>query len=238
LIPRQRDGRGCRLADESAVPTVRNPISTALCIAAVGVIAALFFFARPQYRDPYPGRTIDLSGYPAPARGWTWQDGQPGYRFGEQEQDWNIAQLKPAELARTRATATRLGMSDLRPLSVERYAKHRLGMIVAATSRSGRTCLGFALPERGTSFVCPRNAAAFVAVVPNESGAFLFGIARADVKRVTVRQPGDPPQPVYGGRGAWGTFIVTLAGERARLDIGGRHVAVALTRERLLRVAG
>ena len=47
-----------------------------------------------------------------------------------------------------------------------------------------------------------------------------------------------PRGGVYGGRGAWGTFIVTLAGERARLDIGGRHVVVALTRERLLRVAG
>jgi len=220
------------------VSAVRYPISTVLCIAAIGTIAALFVFARPQYYEPHPGKTIDLSGYPAPAHGWTWQDGQPGYRFGEKEQDWNLAQLKPAELAPVRAAAARLGMRNVLPLTVERYGEHRVGMIVAATSRSGRTCLGFVLPERGTSFACPRNAAGFVAVVPNDSGAFLFGIARADVKRVTVRQPGNPAQPVYGGKGAWGTFMVTLAGRGARLDIGGRHLGVSLRRERLLRVAG
>ena len=222
----------------AAVPVVRNPVSTALCIAAVGVIAALFVFARPQYHDPYPGRTIDLSAYAPPAHRWTWHDGQPGYRFGEREEDWNIARLKPAELAPLRAAAARLGMRNVLPLTVERYARHSLGMIVAATSRSGRTCVGFALPERGSSFACPRDAAAFVAVVPNDSGAFLFGIARADVKRVTVHQPGHPTMQVYGGGGAWGTFTVTLAGERAKLDLGGRRLNVSLRRERLLRVAG
>ena len=128
-------------------------------------------------------------------------------------------------------------MHNVLPLEVERYSVHRLGMIVAATSRSGQTCLGFVLPDRGSSFSCPRVAAAFVAVVPNDSGAFLFGIARADVKSLTVGQAGNPPQ-VYGGKGAWGTFTVTLAGKRARLDVGDTHLGVSLTRERLLRVAG
>ena len=102
------------------VSAVRYPISTVLCIAAIGTIAALFVFARPQYYEPHPGKTIDLSGYPAPAHGWTWQDGQPGYRFGEKEQDWNLAQLKPAELAPVRAAAARLGMRNVLPLTVER----------------------------------------------------------------------------------------------------------------------
>src|SRR5439155_12703486 len=90
---------------DAPVTAVRYPASTALCIAAICAIAALLVFARPQYHDPSPGRVIDLSGYPAPARGWTWQDGQPGYRFGQKEQDWNLAQLKPAELAPVRAAA-------------------------------------------------------------------------------------------------------------------------------------
>ena len=47
------------------VSAIRYPISTALCIAAIGAIAALFVLARPQYH-PQSGKTIDLSGYAPP----------------------------------------------------------------------------------------------------------------------------------------------------------------------------
>jgi hypothetical protein len=55
-------------ADESAVPTVRNPISTALCIALVGTIAALFFLSLPQRQAKHSGRPTNLPHQPARER--------------------------------------------------------------------------------------------------------------------------------------------------------------------------
>jgi hypothetical protein len=220
---------------------VRYPLSSLLIALMLATIAAIFVFARPEYHEPrFPGeRTIDLSAFPAAASGWTWAGGQPGYRFGQREEDWNMSQLKPRELEPLRAVAQRLGMHDVRPLAVERYAPHRLAMIVAATNGASRTCLGFALPERPISFACPHDAAAFVAIVPNPSGAFVFGIVRGEVRSVTVQQPGEPSFGELLGPGAWGTFAVTLAGRQAQLNVGGRQTRLMLAGSpRLLRVAG
>jgi hypothetical protein len=201
------------------VSAVRYPISTVLCIAAMGTIAALFVFARPQYHETSPGKTIDLSGYAPPSHDWTWQGGQPGFRFGEKEEDWNIAQLRPQELGPLRAAAARAGVvpESVRPLEVERYAPHRLSLIAAGTGSSGGTCLGFALPQSEGSFFCPdrlARKAAFVLTVPYgpPDGVFLSGIARADVTSVVVHEAGTPPSRVYSRSesGAWGTFFVTL----------------------------
>ena len=252
----------------SAVSAVRFPISTAICIAAVGAIAALFFFARPQYHDPYPGKTIDLSGYAPPAHDWTWQDGQPGFRFGEKEEDWNITQLRPKELEPLRAAAARAGVApeSVLPLEVERYSPHRLSMIAAGTGSTGATCLGFALPRAEGSFFCPdrlARKAAFVLTVPfgRPGGVFLSGIARADVTSVVVHEAGRAPMRVYSRResGAWGTFFVTLGSgpvknavgaviaepRGARLDffaggkrLGSLPIAFAAAREQLSAVPG
>jgi hypothetical protein len=219
---------------------LRHPLSSLIVATALAATAAVFMFIRPQYQPPSAGRSIDLSGFARPDHGWTWKDAQPGYRFGVRDDDWNMSNLRPAELAPLQRVAHRLGMRDVRPLTAERYAPHRLGLIVAATNRVGRTCLGFALPERPSSFVCPRDAAAFVAVVPNPSGAFVFGIARADVATVNVQQGGGPPSGVFGINCCWGTFDVTLGGRRAQLNVDSRRVQLQLgaAAPYLLRVAG
>ncbi len=211
------------------VSAVRYPISTVICTAAVGVIAALFFFARPEYHNAYPGKTIDLREYAPPAHDWTWQGGQPGFRFGEKEEDWNIAQLRPKELGPLRAAAARAGVvpGSVRPLEVERYAPHRLSLIVSGTGSSGGTCLGFALPRAAVSFLCPdrlAHRAAFVLTVPygRPDGVFLSGIARADVTSVVVHEAGSAPMRVYSRpeSGAWGTFFVTLGSGPVKNAVG------------------
>lgn len=220
---------------------LRHPLALMIVAGALAAMAAVFSFVRPQYQAPdYGGRTIDLSGFPAPAHGWTWKNGQPGYRFGVREEDWNMSNLRPSELVPLQRVAQRLGMRDVRPLTAQRYAPHRLGIMAAATNRAGKTCLGFALPERPISFACPRDAAAYIAVVPNQTGAFVFGIARADVRSVKVQQAGMARLAVFGGRGNWGVFGITLSGSRAQLNVGGRRVHFRLdaSSPRLLRVAG
>jgi hypothetical protein len=232
------DARG---ADAKEVLQLRHPLALMIVAGALAAMAAVFSFIRPQYQAPdYGGRTIDLSGFPPPAHGWTWKDGQPGYRFGVREEDWNMSNLQPSELVPLQRAAQRLGLRDVRPLTAQRYAPHRLGIMVAATNRADQTCLGFALPERAISFACPRDAAAFVAVVPNSTGAFIFGIARADGRSVTVQQAGMPPQATFGGHGNWGVFSVTLGGRQAQLNVGGRRVQLQLdaSSPQLLRVAG
>jgi len=221
---------------------LRHSLAALIVSFALVAIGGVFLFARPHYGDPRSAgaRTIDLTGFARPDQGWSWKRGQPGYRFGVREEDWNQSNLRPAELAAVERVARRLGLRTVRPLIAERYGPHRLGMIVAATGRAGRTCLGFALPERAPWFACPRDAAAFVAVVPNHTGAFMFGIARADVASVNVQQGGRQPAGVFGIDCCWGTFSITLAGRHALMSVGRRRVPLALDAASpyLLRVAG
>jgi hypothetical protein len=244
------------------VLALRHPAASLVVALALAVTAGVFAFARPQYHEPrFAGeRTIDLSAFPPAARGWTWAKGRPGYRFGEREQDWNIAQLTPADLA----SADRPGMTDIRPLNVMRL-QEGLVLIVSASDSRGRLCLGFKLPISTPRFFCPPALAAqkaFVLAVPygpSPDGLFLSGIVRADVGAVVWHQLGMTAQRIYAGKrsGAWGTFNLTTAGgpvigpdgkpiataHDMRLDFASRYGLVASVplrfgsaRERLIEV--
>src|SRR5207248_9516095 len=131
-------------------------LSISIVLAAFAATGAVFAFARPEYHPPYRGRQVSLARFEAPAERWTWEDGQPGFRFGDHEADWNISQLRPSELARASAAASRFGVDPLsvRPLHAQRLAPHDLLVLVSGSGRSGKTCLGAVVPRRPVEFVC------------------------------------------------------------------------------------
>jgi hypothetical protein len=219
----------------------RYPIPICVLLAAFAAIAAVFLFARPQYlpKDEGTEVKIDLSKYPPAADGWRWADGQPGFRFGEDEEAWNVSKVKPAELAAVRPAARRNGVapSSLRVVDSIRLGPRDLSLLVAGTNAADKTCLSFVAPSK-TSFYCPpklHDQSAFVLVstrpafegdATNAQPTFLTGIVRADVKRVVVDQPQDWPNTgIYDReRGSpWGTFELSLA--------SGRNIDVTILRE-------
>jgi hypothetical protein len=231
------------------VPLVaRHPISSAVVLCAMAAITGVFLFARPQYHPANQGGLvkIDLTKYPAPAEGWQWTDGQPGFRFGEEEDKWNISQVRPAELAPARAAAGRWGVSpgSVRLLDAIRLAPGDLSMIVAGTDAADHTCIGFVRPSQAPSFSCPGHLgpqSAFVLVTtrgPFEADGrtvhptFLTGVARGDVTRIVVDQP-----PEWANAGVydreqgslWGTFELSL-GDSRRILVSVFREGGAVTR--------
>ena len=216
-------------------------------LAALAATAAVFLFARPEYRSPNEGSLveIDLSKYPPAAEGWRWADGQPGFRFGEDEEKWNPSEIRAVELEPARAAARRWGVSPdtVRLLAALRLGPGDLSMIVAGTNAAEHTCLGFVRPKDPVSFYCPDRLgpqSAFVVVTtrgPFESGGstthptFLTGVARADVTRVVVDQPPEWPNGVVYDRkqgSLWGTFELSLSDSRnIRVKVYGEHGLVA-----------
>ena len=75
---------------------VRYRLSISIVLVAFAATGAVFVFARPEYRPPSGGRQVSLAKFGAPAEGWKWADGQPGFRFGDREADWNISLLRPS----------------------------------------------------------------------------------------------------------------------------------------------
>src|SRR5205814_10500824 len=124
-------------------------IAISLFIATVAETSAVYAFARHEYHPPYRGRQVSLAKFEPPAERWTWEDGQPGFRFGDHEADWNISQLRPSELARVSAAASRFGVDpqSVRPLHAQRLAPHDLLVLVSGSGRSGKTCLGAVVPR-------------------------------------------------------------------------------------------
>ena len=124
---------------------------------ALAAVATVFVFFRPAYHPKGEGSLIkvDWSLYPPPAGGWTWADGQPGFRFGEHEDQWNFSGVQAAELAPARAAARRWGVApaSVRLLNAVRLGPHDLSMVVAGTNAADRTCIGFVrrTSRRGTS---------------------------------------------------------------------------------------
>lgn len=225
----------------------RHPISSASVLTALAATAAVFLFARPQYHSPGEDSQVklDLSKYPPAAEGWRWANGQPGFRFGEDEEKWNPSGVRPAELAPARTAAARWGAApdSVRLLAALRLGPRDLSMIVAGTNAADRTCLGFVEPNDPTVFYCPNRLgpqSAFVLVTtrgPFESEGrtthptFLTGIARADVTRVVVDQPPDSPNTVVYERergSLWGTFELSLSDSRdIRVMVYGEHGLIA-----------
>jgi hypothetical protein len=160
---------------------------------------------------------------PPPTSVWTWPGQAPGFEFGRAELAWNVAQLLPQELAGIRRLAAGVGIvpGSVKPLSAIRLGPHDLSVLVAGADHSGRTCLGMGLAHQ-TTFTCSPKGAGYVVAAPRPRRSayplFLLGIARGDVTRVTVtqhEQRGNFTKQVYDRAGqTWGTFTLTLAGDR------------------------
>jgi hypothetical protein len=191
---------------------LRYPVSTTILLAALAATAAVFVFARPQYRDPFPGQEFDLSYAKAPASGWTWPDGTPGFRFGQDEEAWNDAKVDSDDLSGARSAAARAGVEpdSLRVLSATRTRGGDLFVLLAGSGPSGRTCLGAVAPRVPPVFSCRLDRqVAFVLAAPRSRELYLLGVARADVERVTLTMPGLLHSTLYSRRAGlqwWGAF--------------------------------
>jgi hypothetical protein len=173
--------------------------------AALVATAIVFTFFRPQFHPKGEGSLlkVDMSRYPSPSEGWTWPGGQPGFRFGVHEEEWNLSGVQGAELAPARAAARRWGVApeSVRLIDAIRLGPHDLNMIVAGTNAADHTCIGFVTPDAPAEYFCPnrlRSVSALLFLVKGTPSrfegqtlvpAFLMGIDRAEVKRLTVDQP-------------------------------------------------
>jgi hypothetical protein len=186
----------------------RHWVPTVIVGAALAATAVVFVFFRPAYHRPSQGDQIkiDMSRYPAPSDGWTWPDGQPGFRFGEHEEEWNdFFQVRAAELAPARAAARRWGVDpgSVRYLDSIRIGPGDLNMIVVGTNAADRTCIGFVSHENPVEYYCPDRLAFQSGLLLLVKGqpfdlngqtfqpAWLMGVQRADVERIVVDQPFD-----------------------------------------------
>ena len=215
----------------------QHRVAVAIVAAAYAAVGAVFLLARPEYHRPAQGKALVFPEAPAPARGWSWLDGTPGFHFGDHGGSWNISRLEPSEVATARKAARSAGVApaSLGVLQVSRTRlKGRPQVLLAGADASGRTCIG-AQPHRGpASFTCPPKLDGKIAIVLAEAsprykdsyGMFLTGVVRADVMRVTVKAPGSSyadargAEPVVRELGAqtvyrrgtpswWGTFVGT-----------------------------
>jgi len=220
---------------------VQHRLAVAIVGVAVLATTGVFVFARPEYRPPgsQNGKALVFSDAKPPAHGWDWADGTPGFHFGDHNDEWNISQVRPRELASVRAAARRAGVSvsSLGVLQAMRTQMHvRPSVLVAGADAAGRTCIGAQLHHGAASFVCPPSLDGVVGVVVAEAspasgaghGMFLTGVARADVTRVTVSTPGSTytdmrsgkpvirpfgPQTAYvrAHSSWWGTLLMTTS---------------------------
>ena len=213
---------------------LQHRFALGLVILAVVATAGFFVFARPEYRDPAPGNALVFNEAEAPAHGWTWRDGTPGFHFGEHRGEWNISHLLPRELA------SPPGLRNVGVLQVSRTSPTgRPHALLAGTNAAGRTCLAVQLHRGPVSALCPPELDRKVGLVVADASSwtehghsmFLMGIARADVTRVTIETPGATyvdhtgSKPVVRPFGAqtvytrgpgswWGTFAYTTSQPR------------------------
>src|SRR2546423_2458644 len=140
---------------------LRYRLSLAIVFGGLAGTMAVFTFARPQYHDPFPGQQFDLSYVERPvaaagAAGWRWPRGTPGFRFGQDEEAWNDAKLRPADLSGARSAAVRAGVApdSLRVLSAQRDRRGDVFAFVAGSDTRGKTCGGTVVPATPVSFSC------------------------------------------------------------------------------------
>lgn len=243
------------------MPLLRaHPAPLAIVLAAFAAVAWVFLFARPESRPPNgDGHPVYGTAYQAPVSGWTWRGGLPGEMADGDAADYLLGRPNHADLAPARRAAARAGVdpASVRPLRVAHYGRgpHGFAAILAGRGADGRTCLGFVVPGRGASFLCPQRQEAFVIAtalpvqhssVGDGYGMFLLGIASGEVRRASVREhvvitdwrSGSPhivrkrlSQGVYDKRGGWwGTFADTLNGDRpwqADVVLRGEHGRLA-----------
>jgi len=207
----------------------RHPAPVAVVAAALAATALVFGFFRPEYRPEGEGGRVevDWTRYPPASEGWTWAGGQPGFRFGQHEDEWNFSGVQGAELAPARAAARRWGVApaSVRLLDAIRLGPHDLSLVVAGTNAANHTCLGFVTPREPVEYFCPprlRPQSGLVLAVSRtwatggavRHPAWLIGVSRGDVARVTVDQPpdwnGETVLDTANGS-YWGTWVLSLA---------------------------
>ena len=213
----------------------RHWAPSAIVGAALAATALVFLFFRPAYHPKGENSLlkVDMSRYPAASDGWTWADGQPGFRFGEHEDEWNLGQVQAGELAPARGAARRWGVApaSVRLVDAIRLGPDDLNLIVAGTDASDHTCLGFVIRGERVEFFCSGRLAdisAFLLVLrpayaSDGDALFVEGIPDGDVTKVVVDAPPEwPNAAVYdrrpGGGSYWGTFGASLASAHA-LDV-------------------
>jgi len=210
----------------------RHPAAVAVVAAALAATAVVFGFFRPGYhpKGESGGVKVDWTRYPPASEGWTWAAGQPGFRFGEHEEEWNFSGVRAAELAPARAAARRSGVApaSVRLLGAIRLGRNDLNMIVAGTDAADETCIGFVTPNQPVKYLCPPRldaASGFVFAVSRtwtidgvaRHPAWLVGIARSDVDRLAVDQPSDWNDETVldsADHSYWGTWVLSLADSR------------------------
>jgi len=214
-------------ADALAVGLVsRHQAPAAVVPAVLAATVVVFTFFRPDYHSKGEDSLVkvDWSLYPPASSGWTWTGGQPGFRYGEHEEEWNdFFQVQAAELAPARAAARRWGVDpkSVRYLDSIRIGPGDLNMIVAGTNAADHTCIGFVTPDNPVDFYCPdrlESQSGLLLLVkgwPYEfegqtfQSAWLMGIQRADVERIVVDQPFDSNRQTMG-YSYWGAWDLSL----------------------------
>jgi hypothetical protein len=179
---------------------------------------------------------------PSARPGWEWS-GVPGYRFGHDEQRWNLSRIRADDLGGLDAAFRSAGarVDDVRVLAAVQPITGRFAAIAAAGGRRDARCLGFLLDSGVATARCSSHGEA--APPNNEAVAYLVlahmgpqpgivGVVDGSVRRVELAS-GHTKLLVYPSASSanWGTFS-TAFGSSFRL--GGK----AVTSERLLLTTG
>jgi hypothetical protein len=208
----------------------RHPAAVGVLATALAATAVVFGFFRPEYRPTGEDSLVkvNMSRYPASSDGWAWAGGQPGFRFGEHEEEWNFSGVQGGELAPARAAARRWGIApaSVRLLEAIRLGPGDLNMVVAGTNAADETCLGVVQHDGPADYYCPdrlRSQSALLMLTRGDplhangltyEPAWVTGIERSDVRRITVDQPPDWNEVgVFdrpSGHSYWGTWELSL----------------------------
>lgn len=204
---------------------LQHRVAVGIVAVAALATAAVFTFARPEYRPPNHGGVSGELKFPeavGPTDGWRWTDPTPGFHLGEDRDRWNISLLKPREIP-----------SGAGILASARFSQSRRPQLIY----SKRGCIGIQLTTGLRRRLCPPHAEAVVLLYGGAPSVtrggllyplFVTGIARSDVARVTVNAPRQTyvdargatpvvrkmgPQVVYDANAHmwWGTFMLSTS---------------------------
>jgi hypothetical protein len=193
---------------------LRHRVSVLVVVIGVVATVGVFTFAKPEYRGPGSGAhdVKPLAYVHLPVRGWSWEDGLPGYRFGHDESRWNASRLLWADLAPLRYAARRshVDPQSLRVLDDGRLApRARPFVLVSGRGAGGETCIGAQPGDGPARFVCPpelRDDLAILVVSARPRFAtgdypiYLDGVVSARVTKATLATRGAVETFVRGGK--------------------------------------
>jgi hypothetical protein len=193
-------------------------VSLSLVLVALVATIGVFTFAKPAYHGPRCdgcGKAIHFAGASPPVNGWLWADPTPGFHLGEYHDQWKLAMPYVPNLPAGAGLLTALR---------DKPGGHAEALYVP---RNG--CIGVQLFDGSRTTLCRPHASAIFVVDalpsfrPGQWNAFVVGVARSDVTKITVQARGAtedvyrhgthherplPPQVVYDRRSPswWGAF--------------------------------